>query len=295
MKKIFSIVSIKEFISICLIKAFVLLLRKLKYYDHYESLLKLIRLYTEKGYQLKHRHKLLEVSGVPGFPELRFLLRPNSSDSYVFEQVIEHLEYLPLYNHIEALNLNNKINTIIDAGANVGLTTLFFSHYFPTANIISVEADYFNCIELERNIVANGLKEKVIGLHKALWNKNNVTLKITSDFRDHESWSRRVQDTKLEKESDEFNCVSSITIKKIIEEYHLKTIDILKIDIEGAEKELFSDPCFIQTIARTTRFIALEIHDEFGVRTQINKVLMDVHFILFAEGETSFYFNSSLV
>ena len=148
MKKIFSIVSLRDFFIICLIKACLLILRKLKYDDHYESLLKLIRVYSQKGYKLKHVNKLLEVSELPGFAELRLLLRPNSSDSYVFEQVIEHLEYLPLYNYIEAGKFKSKINTIIDAGANIGLTTLFFRHYFPTANIISIEADYFNSLVL---------------------------------------------------------------------------------------------------------------------------------------------------
>ena len=131
-------------------------------------------------------------------------------------------------------------------------------------------------------------------MHKALWNKDNVTLKITSDFRDHESWSRRVQEDDLEKGLDDFNSVSSISIKKVIEEYHLETIDILKIDIEGAEKELFTDADFMETIAKKIRFIALEIHDEFGIRNQISKALSDAYFTLFAEGETSFFLNSKL-
>jgi FkbM family methyltransferase len=53
--------------------------------------------------------------------------------------------------------------------------------------------------------------------------------------------------------------IESITIDQIVERYKWEHIDILKVDIEGAEKELFSSN-YEHWLSRTSS-IAIELHD----------------------------------
>ena len=56
------------------------------------------------------------------------------------------------------------------------------------------------------------------------------------------------------------NKIQAITVDKIIKDYKLKQIDILKIDIEGAEKEIFEDTS--KWILKVNCIMA-ELHDRF--------------------------------
>jgi isoaspartyl peptidase/L-asparaginase-like protein (Ntn-hydrolase superfamily) len=62
--------------------------------------------------------------------------------------------------------------------------------------------------------------------------------------------------------SGESQEVISLTIEELMESYGLNFIDILKIDIEGAEKEVFSNsPPWLAKIG----MIAIELHDKIKI------------------------------
>src|SRR5688572_17981519 len=71
--------------------------------------------------------------------------RPNSSDVHTFREIFLRQEY--------AIQLPAAIKpqVIIDAGANVGFTTLFFLKRYPNAKILSLEPDNQNYELLKRN------------------------------------------------------------------------------------------------------------------------------------------------
>ncbi len=60
-----------------------------------------------------------------------FYLRPHSSDLYTFNQVF----ILDQYN----IKLPFLPKTIIDAGANIGLSSAYFAHRFPQSQIVAIE------------------------------------------------------------------------------------------------------------------------------------------------------------
>ena len=69
---------------------------------------------------------------------------------------------------------------------------------------------------------------------------------------------------------------------------------MLKVDIEGAEKEIFTDStkCNFLDI---TKIIAIEIHDEFGIRDDIYKVLHQYGFLIFEANETTIGINKKFI
>ena len=96
-----------------------------------------------------------------------------------------------------------------------------------------------------------------------LSNNSNNKYKIENKFRDGLDWSTT---TIL----DPNGKVNSITIEEIFIEKKWDFIDLLKIDIEGAEAEIFkSEVNFLSK----TRVIAVEVHDEFISRIEIELIL----------------------
>ena len=213
-----------------------------------------------------------------------FSLKRNSSDSQVFEQIIEKNEYKPI---IEIFKEKKIIpNTMIDAGANIGLTCVYFKSYFPDLLITALEPSEDTFKRLTNNINLNNFN-KVLLLNKGLWSSPK-RLKSDQSFRDGQDWSFRL----VEASANEPALFEATSIDEIISENNLTTIDFLKIDIEGGEVEIFNDFSTLHWLNQV-KVIALEIHDEFNCREHIETNLAQI-FELSHSGELTIGINKSL-
>ncbi|PQV47280.1 FkbM family methyltransferase [Jejuia pallidilutea] len=216
---------------------------------------------------------------------LQFKLRKRpSSDISVFGQIFEEEEYRAV---IECYIQSFKAEpvTIIDAGANIGLTALYFHRKLKTLKILCVEPDDDNFEVLKYNIENNAVNAT---LHKAgLWNKN-TNLTIVNDFRDKKEWSVRVKESLV-------GGLKAITVNSLLKEKNWEYIDILKVDIEGAEKEVFTTNEADISFLKKTKCIAIEIHDEFNCREDINKILKANNFNCFKTGELTIGINKNFL
>jgi len=211
-----------------------------------------------------------------------------SSDIDVFQQIYFWAEYLPVvatykdnFIHNNAYRMN-----IIDAGANIGLTSLFFLEHFVNSKIISIEPEIENFKVLDYNL--NSVNYKYITkINAAIWSGNSK-IKIVKDFRDKLDWSFRVEETKDE------NSINAYSINQIVSDFKLKYIDILKIDIEGSEKEIFTSLKSNLDFLKITKCIAIEIHDEYNCREEIYNVLKSYNFEYFNQGELTIGYNQRL-
>lgn len=77
--------------------------------------------------------------------------------------------------------------------------------------------------------------------------------------------------------------------------YKYNLIDILKIDIEGSEKQLFNDQRTAALFLVKTKYIAIEIHDEVCDRNVINDCLSQNNFSFFTSGQVTIGVNNNLV
>lgn len=73
-------------------------------------------------------------------------LRKSTTDFFVFSQVFLYKEY-----HIDLSNFSPNI--IIDAGAHVGFTTLFYKEKYPNTKIICVEPESSNFTALKKMLL----------------------------------------------------------------------------------------------------------------------------------------------
>jgi hypothetical protein len=111
---------------------------------------------------------------------------------------------------------------------------------------------------------------------------------ITDDFRGGGDWAKKTN------VASEVTNLKSINIQTIIETNSLDIIDLLKIDIEGAERYIFESEHSCSFLNQT-RVLALEIHDEFNIREDIYRILKKFSFLILNVGETTFAINKKLV
>jgi FkbM family methyltransferase len=168
-------------------------------------------------------------------------LRDNISDQAIFRQVFLEQQY----KLDELLSLDAK--RIIDAGANIGCASLYFSKIFPGAEIVAIEPENSNFQLLKRNTA--GYK-KIACKHAALWGKNEM---VSIANPEAEAASFMVQQTAE-------SSIEGFTVDYILNENDWDTVDIVKIDIEGAEKEVFAENC---NWLSKTKVLIVELHDRY--------------------------------
>lgn len=137
---------------------------------------------------------------------------------------------------------------VLDLGANVGLSVLFFKKNYPDAHITAFEADPRIFAYLLHNVSAHGLDDVRL-LNQAAWNED-TTLTFYSEGADGGSLYAEGVGSKVE--------VSAIDIGS-----HLAThaYDYLKMDIEGAE-ELVLESC--APYLCKFKYVFVEYHSRVG-------------------------------
>ena len=193
----------------------------------------------------------------------------------------EYMEMIGLYRD----NFEEDPEYIIDAGANVGYATAFFNSVYPSALYISIEPDENNYAMLEENCTLNKIKNAYL-VNRGLWNRN-VYLQLANEDSGTGTWGFSF------KESESPTTVQAMDFKGLLNERNCKEIDILKIDIEGAEGVLFEGD-YMMDILSVTKVIGIEIHDHLARRLPIINQLKNAGFVLHDIGDMTFGYNSSL-
>lgn len=212
-----------------------------------------------------------------------FLRDYNYSDYDVFKQIFNNKEYQII---IDLFRLNTEFSNqkiIIDAGANIGLTTLFFANALLNYKIFSIEPSLDNFKMCEKNIQNNNVKL----FDRALSEKENMRYSVERNFRDKKDWS-------ITTKSDVAGDIIGISLPEIIKENNLNYISLLKIDIEGAERFIFNKENDLSYL-KITQIVALEIHDEFNIRKSIEAILVEKNFLLFNSGELTIGINKLIL
>lgn len=225
----------------------------------------------------------------PFYKRIKTRKKPNSSDIDVFKMIYVAKEYAPA---VEAFQQNfpqfeDKPLNIIDAGSNIGLTTLFFLDHFKKGNFVCVEPSPDNFKIIEYNLLnANG--NNIVAINGAVWSSNTY-IKIVNDFGDKLDWAFRVEETK------DPNDIRAFSINQLIEDNKFDYVDILKIDIEGSEKQLFDTSVANLSFLKITKCVVMEIHDFFKCREDIYKVFEEYGYSYFNQGELTIFTNTNLV
>lgn len=156
-------------------------------------------------------------------------LRFPASDIPTYEQVFMTYEY--------DFKVDSPPAVILDAGANIGLASVLFANKYPSAKIIAIEPEQNNFELLQKNVAPY---ENITPMRGALWHRN-TEIDILNPGRGDWGFVTKEDSKPNSDNASTGQKVRAMTVDKIIEEFGLTRINILKIDIEGAEREVFSD------------------------------------------------------
>jgi FkbM family methyltransferase len=174
--------------------------------------------------------------------------RLGTSDMHVF-----HAVFLSgRFRHLDSIV---GVKSIIDCGANVGYTALYFAKTFPEARIVAIESDSTNAALCRLNL--SDLNGRVSILESAVWPRAGAALTIyRGDHDEFEPWARQVRESVTSEGSD----VPAVTIPDVMERFGFESVDILKVDIEGSEQEVFE----VDTSAwlGQVKNVAIELHGD---------------------------------
>lgn len=152
---------------------------------------------------------------------------------------------------------------ILDCGANVGLASLYFKRRCPSARITAYEADPALFESLRANLDANRAGD-VETIHAALWTTDGrVTFQADgSESGMISTLSGAGAGTAVD--------VPSLRLRDLIEGDANGHIDLLKLDIEGAEDAVLAD---CEPVLARVRAIVLDLHEFDPARRQAPRVL----------------------
>lgn len=162
-----------------------------------------------------------------------------------------------------------KINPIIfDVGALIGETVLYFKDLYPKARIVAFEPSPRSFTLLKRNVTQNKLAQ--IQLVNAAVAKENGKMNFYTSKSEDNPWGRG--DSLKE---NQFNNKQKSKVVKVstvkLSSYIKRNIDLLKLDIEGAESEVI---CEIEHKLKLVSEIILEFHfNIFNPENNFNKIM----------------------
>jgi FkbM family methyltransferase len=149
---------------------------------------------------------------------------------------------------------------ILDCGANIGLATLYFKRLYPQARVTAYEADPALHALLAENVRRNGAADVNV-VHAAVWTENG-----TVDFRCEGADSGTIDQFASDLRGTTQK-VPSVRLSTLLE---AEPIDLLKLDIEGAELDVLSD---CRDALRNVTAMALDVH-EFDPRHRTTAALL---------------------
>ena len=155
-------------------------------------------------------------------------MRYGTSDEAVFNQVFIDRQYACAQKILD----RRKSSFVIDCGANVGYTSLYFMATNPKLCVMAVEPDVSNYELCKRNL--QFFKSRATVLPVAVWGQPTALRIYSRGFG--KEWGVRVAPPQP---GDSAN-VDGLSVPQLLERAGRFHVDLLKLDIDGSESALFS-------------------------------------------------------
>jgi len=190
------------------------------------------------------RYKLQYVT----FLNYRFQVPDSLSFIWQFKDIFADKNY--------RFDTSSRTPLIYDCGANIGLSCIYFKKLFPNANIKAFEADPGIAQVLRNNLNRNNISGVEV-ISKAVWiNSDGINLVLEG------------ADAASIHGSGKKSHVESVRLKDMIDAE--SSIDMLKMDIEGAEIEVIRD---CRNNLQKIKNIFIEYHSYLNDKQYLDEIL----------------------
>jgi FkbM family methyltransferase len=202
----------------------------------------------------------------------RIFLRERGSDIRTFKEVLEEQVYSGVLARLPACR------AIIDLGANIGLTSLYLAAHFPDAKLFSVEpnADTYDVLRSNlQSLIADGRCRTLRG---AVWSAERPL--VADSSRGADQFSAFATREPSPNDIGE-TTIAGYSMARIIAESGFSFIDLLKVDIEGAEVQLLEgDRSWLSHVGA----IAIEFHGDSRKASGFDEIMAEHRFTIRDDG-----------
>jgi FkbM family methyltransferase len=168
------------------------------------------------------------------------VLIEDAADLAVVEEVLLGAEY-------EVPGLDD-VEVVVDLGSHIGTSILFFRARYPEARIYGFEPDPATFAKLEANVAGH---DGVTVQRRAVTGAGGESVLYASSYSLRSSLARGWADSRSV-------TVPAVTFDELVAELRLDRIDLLKLDVEGAEYGVLAGSKGLQRV----RAIAGELHPQ---------------------------------
>ena len=182
----------------------------------------------------KNRRNSLREVRLRGNIKIRYRL--NKGDLHSIREIWFQEDY--------RLPFNGPSGILLDLGANIGMTSVWLAKRYSFPQVIAVEPDPNNAALVRQNLDLNGITGQVVEAAIGPMERN-----VRFDSNELSNLGKLSENGSM--------LVPMISIEGIIKMFKVTSFALIKIDIEGSEKDLFDGP--IEWLKRTEAII-IEFH-----------------------------------
>lgn len=192
-------------------------------------------------------------------------LRKCGSDLATFQEIVVEEVYGVVLRALE------NVQTVIDLGANIGLASLYLAYNYPTCRLLCVEPNSETYELLKRNVSKLSRSGRCKTLKAAVWDRHE---RLAADQKvpagRYSSFAVRVAS------ASEPSVLEGYSMTEILDYSGFDRVDLLKIDIQGAERKLFStqDSSWLDRVGA----IAIEFHENSRNASGFDDILIQKGF-----------------
>jgi FkbM family methyltransferase len=178
-----------------------------------------------------------------GYPHPVKLRGGNGSDGFAFYQILAMKDFDILH------NLGSP-RLMIDAGAHIGMSSIYFLNRYPSLHVVAIEADPENFEICRMNLAP--FSDRVVLIKGAAWSSCGRVALVKGELE----WNSHVQPADTDAEAS----VQSYDMPALIAAGGGGPVDLLKVDIEGAEEQVFGKDA--GKWLSSVKNIAIELHGD---------------------------------
>jgi FkbM family methyltransferase len=177
-------------------------------------------------------------------------IRTVGSDAQVLFDAFAHGYHLPPRGAVSRADA-----TIVDLGANIGLTMAHYAQLYPAATIIGVELDHGNAILCRRNVAA--WRHRCVVIEAAVWVEDGLVEYELQREAQYAMTARPLSSL----QTPHTRRAPAITMPSLLAKHvRQPVVDFLKMDVEGAERQLLRQG---SEWAGRVHCIKVELHDGY--------------------------------
>jgi FkbM family methyltransferase len=148
----------------------------------------------------------------------------------------------------------DDVHFVIDCGSYAGYSTLYFLEKYPKSLVLAIEADDRNLAVCRLNVAHYGEK-RVRAMHAAVWGSQKNLVISRGTFADGREWA-----TTVGPGDSAGDAVQGVAIGDLLDSSGRDQIDILKMNVEGSERDVFSADT--SSWLPRTRNLIVSLHDK---------------------------------